>query len=151
MYTLTKPSTSGETYRLLDFSWINLGAGRDENGDFVQHPHELWLRTCNGELCDEWWMEKPTRVCLPKSMKYTGIKSLRHMTILEWFEQRNKELVPISDPSFRSYEGQCYISVKKRRDLHTMSQFLCNANQDILDRLYPEPTTSSSEDEMESN
>ena len=61
-------STENESFIILHYYWANFGWGkRHTDGMLVSHPHEVWLYTCKGAIKDEWYLEAPIKICLPRN------------------------------------------------------------------------------------
>ena len=67
IYRVNPKDINGKRYRVLDFRWANFGWGKDTKGMMINHPHEVWLYTCNGENnMEEWHLEEPVKVIRAK-------------------------------------------------------------------------------------
>ena len=66
-------STDNESFIILHYYWANFGWGkRHTDGMLVSHPHEVWLYTCKGAIKDEWYLEAPIKICLPRYLNLTA-------------------------------------------------------------------------------
>jgi hypothetical protein len=139
MYHKNPRSTTGDSYRVLDYFWANFGWGLDANGRNVHHPEEMWLYTCQGDK-EEWHKETPLKVVFAKNVRRDGTLPQNYMSIVPWVTNRGRAFLPLSHPDFESYEGPLPIEVAKQKDLRTLSKFLTQyLSQDEIDALYPEP------------
>jgi hypothetical protein len=134
-------STRNESFILLDYHWANFGWGRRHtDGMLVPHPHEVWLYTCAGRFKDDWYLEAPLQIVLPRNFKANGTLPTPPSTILDWMVSHNTIFKPIQDPEFQMYHGPIPLDIAKQRDLRTLSTFLpAPISQEDIDIWYPEP------------
>ena len=144
-------STDNESFVILHYYWANFGWGkRHTDGMLVSHPHEVWLYTCKGPVKDEWYLEAPVKICLPRNFKSDGSLPLDARTIIEWMALHSRGYLPISHQDFLMYSEPIPIELAKQWDLRTLSKYLPPPiTQEQRDEWYPEPTAQI--DELEDN
>ena len=130
-----------ETFRLLDYYWVNFGWGRRHTDEqLVTHPHEMWLYTCKGSNKNDWYLEKPVRVVLPHNFKLDGSLPAEQLPLLQWLQRKDKPLRPLHAPEFTAYTEPIALELAKQWDLRTLSKFLPPPiTQADIDIWYPEP------------
>ena len=135
-------STDNESFIILHYYWANFGWGkRHTDGMLVSHPHEVWLYTCKGAIKDEWYLEAPIKICLPRNFKSDGSLPKDARTLVEWMGIHSRAYVPIADPEFQMYSEPLPLELAKQRDLRTLSKYLPPPiTQEQIDEWYPEPT-----------
>jgi hypothetical protein len=120
-------STDNESFIiLLHYYWANFGWGRRHtDGMLVSHPHEVWLYTCKGPVKDEWYLEAPVKICLPRNFKSDGSLPFDARTIIEWMALHYRGgYQPISHPEYLMYSEPIPIELAKQWDLRTLSKYL---------------------------
>ena len=134
-------TTEMETFRLLDYYWVNFGWGRRHtDGQLVAHPHEMWFYTCKGSNKNDWYLEKPVRVVLPHNFKLDGSLPAAQLPLLQWLQRKDKPLRPLHAPEFTAYTEPIALELAKQWDLRTLSKFLPPPiTQADIDIWYPEP------------
>ena len=135
-------STDNESFVILHYYWANFGWGkRHTDGMLVAHPHEVWLYTCKGPVKDEWYLEAPIKICLPRNFKSDGSMPKDTRSICEWMALHSRGYVPIHDPEFQMYTEPLPLELAKQWDLRTLSKYLPPPlTQEQIDEWYPEPT-----------
>jgi hypothetical protein len=135
-------STDNESFIILHYYWANFGWGkRHTDGMLVSHPHEVWLYTCKGAIKDEWYLEAPVKICLPRNYKSDGLLPKDARTLVEWMGIHSRPYVPIADPEFQMYSEPIPLELAKQWDLRTLSKYLPPPiTQEQIDEWYPEPT-----------
>jgi hypothetical protein len=107
----------------------------------VAHPHEVWLYTCKGPVKDEWYLEAPIKICLPRNFKSDGIMPRDTRSIVDWMALHSRGYVPIHDQEFQMYTKPIPLELVKQWDLRTLSKYLPPPiTQEQIDEWYPEPT-----------
>ena len=141
-------STRNESFIILDYHWANFGWGRRHtDGMLVPHPHEVWLYTCAGRVKNDWYLEAPLQIVLPRNYKANGTLPTPPTTISEWMVSHNTNFKRIEDPEFQMYHGPIPLDVAKQRDLRTLSTFLpAPITQEEVDIWYPEPMEEEVQD-----
>ena len=118
-------STDNESFVILHYYWANFGWGkRHTDGMLVSHPHEVWLYTCKGPVKDEWYLEAPVKICLPRNYKADGSVPKDTRTIVEWMARHSNGYLPIDDPEFLMYTAPIPLELAKQWDLRTLSKYL---------------------------
>jgi hypothetical protein len=135
-------STDNESFVILHYYWANFGWGkRHTDGVLVAHPHEVWLYTCAGPVKDDWYLEAPIKICLPRNFKSDGTLPKDTRLIVEWMAIHSRAYLPINDPEFLMYSEPIPLEVAKQWDLRTLSKYLPPPiTQEQIDELYPLPT-----------
>lgn len=148
MYRTNPKTTTGNSYKLLDYRWANFGWGLDTSGMPVHHPGVVWLYTCAGDDMDEWHKEEPVKIVFAKNIKANGTAGAQYRPIMEWLQAHNYQFKPIDHDEFTSYSELRPLEIEKRRDLRKLSAFLAPyLTQEKIDQLYPETDGDSSPDE----
>ncbi len=99
IYRVNPKDINGKRYRVLDFRWANFGWGKDTKGMTINHPHEVWLYTCNGENnMEEWHLEKPVKVIFAQNFR-------SERTLMPWLRSKQIQFKAIDNKNFRLYEG----------------------------------------------
>jgi hypothetical protein len=134
IYRVNPTDINGKRYRVLDFRWANFGWGKDTKGMMINHPHEVWLYTCNGENnMEEWHLEEPVKVIFARNFR-------SERTLMPWQRSKQIQFKAIDNENFRLYEGPIPLGREKQIDLRTLSGFLAEyLSQEEIDELYPEP------------
>jgi len=135
-------STDNESFVILHYYWANFGWGkRHTDGMLVAHPHEVWLYTCAGPVKDDWYLEAPIKICLPRNFKSDGTLPNNTRSIVEWMALHSRTYLPINDPEFLMYSEPIPLEVAKQWDLRTLSKYLPPPiTQEQIDEWYPLPT-----------
>jgi hypothetical protein len=135
-------STDNESFVILHYYWASFGWGkRHTDGMFVSHPHEIWLYTCQGPVKDDWYLEAPLKICLPRNYKADGSVPKDTRTLVEWMAIHSHGYLPIDDPKFVMYTEPIPLELAKQWDLRTLSKYLPPPiTQEEIDEWYPEPT-----------
>jgi hypothetical protein len=134
-------TTNQESFRLLDYYWVNFGWGRRcTDGQLIHHPQEMWLYTCHGDVKDEWYKESPVKVVLPQNFKADGSLPIGELKLVQWLRAKGKSVVPLNAAEFQAYLEPIPLELAKQWDLRTLSTFLPPPiTQEEIDIWYPEP------------
>lgn len=134
MYIPRVVDTEGNKYEILSFRWANFGWGKTQDGTVVHHPMEVWLYTCEGDEEEEWYKEKPTRVCFGRAYAPDGT-AYKKTTFTYDLEHDLSE--------FDSYDGPIPLTLEKQHDLHSLRPMIkATGKYDdaYLDAEWPAPT-----------
>jgi hypothetical protein len=90
---------------------------------------------------DEWYLEAPIKICLPRNFKSDGTMPRDMRSIVDWMALHSRDYVPIHDPEFQMYTEPIPLELAKQWDLRTLSKYLPPPiTQDQIDEWYAEPT-----------
>ena len=118
--------------------WLTSVGGKDIPTEC--YPHEVWLYTCKGHVKDDWYLEAPIKICLPRNFKSDGTLPKDTRSIVEWMAIHSRAYLPIHDPEFLMYSEPLPLELAKQWDLRTLSKYLPPPiTQEQINEWYPLP------------